>query len=95
MSFADANFAAATVLRGLGAAVVALPWLEAMGPLIALGAATGEPATHGAEPHGVPLRAQRQEHGRLDADSRRADFELPPILEPLAPFKSDFSSSPA
>ena len=39
-------------------------------------------------PDGLPLRAQRRPHGRLDAPRRRAsNFELPPILQPLAPFQ--------
>ena len=55
-----------TVLRGVGT-VVALPFLEAMLPQ-ALAAAAG--ASRAAAADGLPLRAQRRHHGRLDARGR-------------------------
>ena len=61
-----------TVLRGLGTAI-ALPWLEAMAPSAAR---AGEAAARRGGPaaDGVPLRAQRRPHARLDArgDAARA-----------------------
>ncbi len=69
------------VLRGVGAAV-ALPWMEAM-------TAAGGPGPEGPRrmaffyvPNGVHMPAWKPEkEGR--------DFELPSILEPLAPLKDD------
>jgi hypothetical protein len=77
-----------TVLRGLGASL-ALPWLEAMTPAIAL---AGDAAKAAREiprrmaffyvPNGVHMNAWRpQAEGKA--------FELPPILQPLAARKDD------
>jgi hypothetical protein len=77
-----------TVLRGLGASL-ALPWLEAMTPAIAL---AGDAARAAREtprrmaffyvPNGVHMDAWRpQAEGKA--------FELPPILQPLAARKDD------
>ena len=42
------------------------------------------PCRRSAAPAGVPLRPQRQEHGRLDAERPKGQLdELPAILEPL------------
>jgi hypothetical protein len=74
-----------TILHGLGAAV-ALPWLEAMGPLTswAAGPATGKPAPNRMAFLYVP-------NGKNMADwtpkEEGADFKLPAILEPLGPVK--------
>lgn len=74
-----------TVLRGLGAAV-ALPWLEAMGPLTAWAtdSTTAKPAPNRMAILYVP-------NGKNMADwtpkAEGAEFELPAILEPLAPVK--------
>ena len=76
------------MLRGVGASL-ALPLLEAMLP-------AAHPVTPGSE-HGrgpprtlgVPLRSQRQAHGRLDASVGRTTLVLPPTLTPLQPFRSD------
>src|SRR5262249_23506993 len=76
-----------TVLRGLGASV-ALPWLEAMGPLVARAASApaAKPAPNRAAFLYVP-------NGKNMADwtpkADGADFELPAILRPLAPVKDD------
>jgi hypothetical protein len=78
-----------TVLRGLGAAV-ALPWLEAMGPLAswAAGAKPGAAAPNRLAFLYVP-------NGKNMADWTPASTgplgELPAILQPLAEFKNDFS----
>src|SRR5262249_25671465 len=74
-----------TVLRGLGASV-ALPWLEAMGPLVARAASApaAKPAPNRAAFLYVP-------NGKNMADwtpkADGADFELPAILRPLEPVK--------
>ena len=73
------------MLRGVGT-VVALPFLEAMMPrsLAAAGVARA------ASPDGLPVCAQRRHHGRLDTRRPRgAGFELPAILQPMAPFRND------
>ncbi len=78
-----------TVLRGLGTAI-ALPWLEAMAPSVALGA--GTPGTPGASkprrmaffyvPNGVHMADwQPRQEG--------PGFTLPSTLQPLSPFKDD------
>lgn len=78
-----------TVLRGLGTAI-ALPWLEAMQTVPALGSPAGAAATGSAPlrmaffyvPNGAHMAAWTpKEVGK--------DFSLPFILEPLAPFKDD------
>ena len=77
-----------TVLRGLGTAV-ALPWLEAMAPAAALAARRGRrprPPRRGW-PSSTSPTASTCRTGRPTAEG--ADFELPDILEPLAPFKDD------
>ena len=73
-----------TVLRGLGTAV-ALPWLEAMsGParVLAEGTASGPPLRMAFlyVPNGVHMPAWTPE-------KTGADFELPPILQALAPYR--------
>jgi hypothetical protein len=73
-----------TVLRGLGAAV-ALPWLEAMGPLLAR---AGEPPVRPYPnrmaflyvPNGVNM-------AEWTPKAEGANFELPAVLEPLAGLK--------
>ncbi|HEV3445311.1 MAG TPA: DUF1552 domain-containing protein [Gemmataceae bacterium] len=75
-----------TVLRGLGTAV-ALPWLEAMAPVISL--AAGTPAK--APPRRlaffyIPNGAHMP---NWTPESDGLNFSLPPTLEPLAPFKKD------
>lgn len=74
-----------TVLRGLSVAV-SLPWLEAMGPLTAWSADT--PAQAAAPNRMAFLYVP---NGKNMADwtptKEGADFDLPPILEPLASVK--------
>jgi hypothetical protein len=74
-----------TVLRGLGTAV-ALPWLEAMTPP-ALAAGAGSPAKRLAffyVPNGAHMPA-------WTPGGQGPNFELTPILQPLAPFKDDLN----
>src|SRR5438132_10301200 len=76
-----------TVLRGLGAAV-ALPWLEAMGPLVSWAAPTAA-----AKPAPNRLAFLYVPNGKNMADwtptTEGANFDLPAILKPLAPVKDD------
>jgi uncharacterized protein DUF1552 len=76
-----------TVLRGIGAAI-SLPWLEAMGPLTSWAADTA-PAR--AAPNRMAFLYVP--NGKNMADwtptAEGTDFELPAILEPLAPVKQD------
>jgi hypothetical protein len=76
-----------TLLRGLGAAV-ALPWLEAMGPLTSWAA---EAVAEKAAPNRVAFLYVP--NGKNMADwtpkAEGSDFELPTILQPLAPVKDD------
>lgn len=80
-----------TLLRGLGT-TLALPWLEAMGPLTAWGDGT-IPSAQAAPnrmaflyvPNGINMADWKPSaEGELSA-------ELPSILQPLAPHRSDFS----
>ena len=84
-----------TVLRGLGAAV-ALPMLDCMRPLTSLGAAAASPSSAAANlsaaaprrmaflyvPNGIHMPDWTPK-------KEGADFELPPTLAALEPFKSD------
>jgi hypothetical protein len=74
-----------TVLRGLGVAV-SLPWLEAMGPLVAWGNTTpsAKPAPNRMAFLYVPNGANMAD---WTPQAEGTDFELPPILEPLAPVR--------
>ena len=77
-----------TLLRGLGAAV-ALPWLEAMGPVASWGAAA--PARKASAPAPNRMAFLYVPNGKNMADwtpkKEGADFDLPPILEPLKDLK--------
>src|SRR5271165_2665767 len=77
-----------TVLRGLGASL-ALPWLEAMGPLTSWAAPAATPAT--ASPNRLALLYVP--NGKNMADwtpkAEGGAFELPAILEPLRPVRHD------
>lgn len=76
-----------TVLRGLGAAI-SLPWLEGMGSLTSWAAGTPESK---AAPNRMAFLYVP--NGKNMADwtpkSEGKDYELTPILQPLAPFKDD------
>jgi hypothetical protein len=76
-----------TVLRGLGAAV-ALPWLEAMGPLCGWASGT-TPAS--AAPNRLAVLYVPNGKNMPDWTPRQqgAGFELTPILEPLRAVKDD------
>ena len=82
-----------TVLRGVGVSM-ALPWLEAMGPLkpaAALGAEATASGAAGAAP--VRLACLFMPNGvrpdRWNPTGRGAGYELTPILEPMRAFKDD------
>jgi hypothetical protein len=74
-----------TILRGLGTAL-ALPLLEGMTPLARAAEAPAAPLrlAYLYVPNGVVM-----DHWRPEKEG--ADFELPSILEPLAPLKSEIS----
>jgi hypothetical protein len=75
-----------TVLRGLGA-TLALPWLEAMGPLTGWAARAATPAT--AAPNRMAFLYVPNGKNMPDWTPKKegADFELPAILEPLKAVK--------
>jgi hypothetical protein len=74
-----------TILRGIGA-TMSLPFLECMVPAFALrGQASGKPA-HRFQTFYVP-NGMAMEYWTPKGDGGSA-FELPPILEPLAPFRN-------
>ena len=76
-----------TVLRGLGAAI-SLPWLEAMGPLTAMGATNDAKQ---AAPNRLAFIYVPNGKNMADwtPDNDGANFDLKPILEPLAGVKDD------
>src|SRR3954447_914526 len=78
-----------TVLKGLGA-TLALPWLEAMGPVTAWAA-----PSPGSKPAPNRLTVLYMPNGRSMADwTPRTEGplgELPAILQPLAGLKDDVS----
>jgi hypothetical protein len=77
-----------TVLRGLGTAI-ALPWLEAMGPLVSWGAAPAR----GTKPAPNRMAVLYVPNGKNMADWTPAregtGFDLPAILEPLKGVRDD------
>ena len=79
-----------TVLRGLGASI-ALPWLEAMGPLTAW--ADGATKPEQAAPNRMAFLYVP--NGKNMADwtpkTEGTDYELPAILKPLEAVRSKFS----
>jgi uncharacterized protein DUF1552 len=72
-----------TVLRGIGAAV-ALPFLDAMVPAFSLRAHASAKAAHRFQTFYVP-NGMAMEYWLPKGEG--ADFELSPILEPLAPYR--------
>ncbi|MBY0521922.1 MAG: DUF1552 domain-containing protein [Gemmataceae bacterium] len=76
-----------TVLRGIGAAI-SLPWLEAMGPLTnwAAGAGAAKAAPNRMAFLYVPNGKNMAE---WTPKTEGGDFELSPILQPLAPVRDD------
>ena len=75
-----------TVLKGLGAAV-ALPWLESMAPAAGL---APRPGGKDAPTRMAFLYVPNGAHmPHWTPEQVGADFALPPVLEPLNPFKSD------
>ncbi len=72
-----------TVLRGAGVAV-ALPLLDAMVPALV---AQGRTAARPTRRLGIIYQSNGIEMGRWTPATLGADFELTPILEPLAPFR--------
>lgn len=79
-----------TLLQGAGAAI-ALPWLETMGPVTAW----ADRCSPGNKGHPNRLAVLYVPNGVNMADwtpaSEGTGFELPPILEPLANVRDDFS----
>jgi hypothetical protein len=85
MNFLTANsLPRRTVLRGLGA-TVALPFLEAMLPASTLRARAAARPAHRFQTFYVP-NGMAMEYWSPKGEGR--DFELSPILEPLAPFRN-------
>jgi hypothetical protein len=74
-----------TLLKGLGTAV-ALPWLEAMTPALALAAAPAKTPPRRMAFFYVPNGAHMPD---WTPDGEGKSFSLPPILQPLAPFQED------
>ena len=71
-----------TILRGLGT-VVALPWLESALPRLAIGSEASKPPVRMAflcVPNGRHMPDWKP-------DKEGADFELKPIMQPVAKFK--------
>jgi len=76
-----------TVLRGLGT-LVALPWLEAMGPVVSWAAS---PRDGSKAPNRMAFLYVPNGKNMADWTPKKVgrDFDLPAILEPLAPVKND------
>src|SRR5215471_18615611 len=84
MSFLTKSLPRRTVLRGLGA-TVALPFLDAMLPAFSLRGAAAAGPVHRFQTFYVP-NGMAMEYWL--PKTAGADFELTPILEPLAPYRS-------
>lgn len=79
-----------TVLRGLGT-MVALPWLEAMGPVSVLGAAA-KPAAQQPPLRTAFLYVPNGMHMQdWKPDAVGLDFKLKPIMEPLAELRKQLT----
>src|SRR5688500_16280602 len=76
-----------TVIRGMGVAL-SLPWLEAMGPLAAW---ADQPAPDRAVPNRMAFLYVPNGKNMADWTPQRegTDFDLPAILQPLAPVKDN------
>src|SRR5438093_1210998 len=76
-----------TMLRGLGT-LIALPWLEAMGPVVAW---AGELKPGRAAPNRMAFLYTPNGKNMADWTPAQvgAEFELPAILQPLQPLKDD------
>ncbi len=76
-----------TLLRGLGVAV-SLPWLEAMGPMAAW---ADDPAPGKAAPNRMAVIYVPNGKNMVDwtPQAEGTNFDLPAILQPLAPLKDD------
>jgi len=80
-----------TFLRGLGVAM-ALPMLDAMLPSISrAAAASGNPASTFPRRMGVVYAPNGVNVANFTATGLGADYQLPVTLEPLAPFRKDFT----
>ncbi len=80
-----------TALKGLGA-TLALPWLEAMGPMT--GWAAGNTPASKAAPNRMAFLYVPNGKNMVDwTPKAEGDLpaELPAILQPIAPYRSDFS----
>jgi hypothetical protein len=84
MAFLTKSLPRRTVLRGLGA-TMGLPFLEAMLPPFSLCAKTVTKPVHRFQTFYVP-NGMAMEYWSPKAEG--SDFELTPILEPLAPFRN-------
>ena len=73
-----------TILRGLGV-TLALPFLDAMLPAVSLRAKAAGKPVHRFQTFYVP-NGMAMEYWTPQAEG--SDFELPPILEPLAPYRN-------
>src|ERR1051325_5834652 len=84
MAFLSKSLPRRTVLRGLGT-TVALPFLEAMLPPFSLRAQAAAKPVHRFQTFYVP-NGMAMEYWSPKGEGEA--FELSPILEPLAPYKS-------
>src|ERR1700726_4287162 len=84
MAFLTKSLPRRTVLRGFGA-TMALPFLDAMLPPFSLRAQSAAKPVHRFQTFYVP-NGMAMEY--WSPKSEGSDFELTPILEPLAPFRS-------
>src|SRR5580693_6281588 len=87
MAFLTKSLPRRTVLRGFGT-TMALPFLEAMLPPFSLAAKTVVKPIHRFQAFYVP-NGMAMEYWSPKIEG--ADFELTPILEPLAPFRNQMT----
>jgi hypothetical protein len=87
MTFLNKKLPRRTVLRGLGA-TLALPFLDAMVPSLALGAQTATKPVRRFQAFYVP-NGMAMEYWTPKTEGTR--FELTPVLEPLAPYKNQLT----
>jgi hypothetical protein len=86
----SARLSRRTILRGLGVSL-ALPWLEAMGPVASWAADAGDKARKAPNRMAFIYVPNGKNMADWTPATEGRDYELPPILKPLAEIKDDFN----
>lgn len=83
------TFTRRRLVKGLGAAAIALPFLNLLRPEKTRAAGVAKRVIFFYFPDGVPGPSQNGEASKWHPTGSEANFELPSVLSPLLPFKND------